>query len=192
VGFDVHEFDELAVVGFVLFGDDFDVLEIGQEAGLGEFALLVEQVAFGHDDESIIGGKRRQDVWNTWKQFDGLVKDGFAGFKEFCNNGGRNLTLTDSDCRFDEGEGEGHGAVAVPFHIAHLSLVEFVGKHVFGLKSAQQVTEFQLNVLKIAGIGPKCVVCIETDDFDGFHESFQLMVSKIGILAGLSAFGVSF
>src|SRR5690606_7862653 len=161
---------DAGVGGVVFFGDDFDVAETVGEAGFGEFALLVAQVALGDEDERVVvGGEFGEGVGDAVEQFDGVGEHVAPLPDEFADLVGADAAVGQVDGGLDGGEGEAFHAVAVEFEVAHFGGEEDALDLVGVVAVGEQFAEAAVHAVEDDLVVPECVVGVEADGEGAAH-----------------------
>ena len=152
-----------AVGTFVFFGEDFDVLEMVREAGAGEFALLVAEIALGDDKQPMRAGQRGEGFDDAVEQIDGMGEHLLAERDDLIDFLRADLAGGELDGGLDRGEGEALHAVAVEFEVAHLGGEEGAIDGGRVVVAREEVAVAYVDLFKNIFVVPKGVVGVETE-----------------------------
>jgi len=160
---------EAGVGAGILFGENLDVAEMRGEAGLGEFALLIAQVALGDDEEAVRTGERGEGFGDAFEQLDRMSEHVATEGEERADFLGADFAVGEGDGGFDGGESEAFHAIAVELEVAHLGGEERAidGGSVVIVREQLAVTD--VDVFKDGLVVPERVVGVETDGADVLH-----------------------
>lgn len=112
-----------ALVGLRVFvADNFNSMEEFSQAGLGQFALLVEKIALGDQDKPICPAQVCQGFPDMGQRQDGMRQHFAASTKNFLNNRGRDLAIGYVNGRFDHRQDKALGAEAIELQISFFGL----------------------------------------------------------------------
>ena len=105
-----------------LVADNFDALEEFAQTGLGELALLVEEIALGNQNQLEPFAETFEGFPDMGQGQDGVGQHFAARAEDFLNNGGRNLAIRDGNGGFDHRKYKAFGAETIEFEIAPFGL----------------------------------------------------------------------
>ena len=107
-GGDAKFIDEMGIFLLCLVGDDFDAVEVLEEAGALGFAGLVEEVAFGEADEGVAAAvvEGLEGLFDAFERGCGVVQELAAYFNYAADLVACDLAVGDLGGGFEHGEGE--------------------------------------------------------------------------------------
>jgi hypothetical protein len=152
-----------AVGARVLFGNDFDVLEMFAKAGLRQLALLVAQVALGDEHQAVLRGQRGECFGDALEQRHWMGEHFAAELDERADFTGADPAAADFDGGFDGGKREALDAVAVELEIAHLGGEERAVDRGRVVVMGKQGAVALMRPLKNSLVVPEGVVGIKAD-----------------------------
>lgn len=105
-----------------LVADNFDPVEKLAKAGLGKLAFLVEEIAFGNQNQLEQFTEAFQGFPDMGQGQDGMGQHFPASAEDFLNNGGGNLAVGNIYCCFDHRKYKAFCAETIEFEIAFFGL----------------------------------------------------------------------
>ena len=159
---------ENALIGLRgLLADDLDRVEIFAQPRLRQFALLVEEVALGDEDDAVAPGQRVQRLARVGKCFHRIGQHLAAEAEDLRDHRGGDFALRHLHRRLDHREGEALDAIAIETEVAALRLQQAGGEHVMLAMAREQLGEALLRHPEEGLVLPQRVIGIEADGADG-------------------------
>jgi hypothetical protein len=112
--------EDPGIAGGGLVGHDFDGVEQITKAGLGDLAFLVEQIAFGNDDDAVVRGEHFDSSAGVGEQINGVFQHIAPGGDDLGDDGGGDFRIGHFDGGFDHGQDKALHAVAIVPKVAAL------------------------------------------------------------------------
>ena len=157
---DTQMFAELLEFHLGLVRGNLDMREVLHQSTTFQFVLLILQLAFGKDDETVwIGLQALQGLFYLWQGGSRQVEQQLTMAKQICQFWCREMIAAHTESSLDDTDGEGLAAIAKVSHIARLRLVEFLGRVV--TVGCDELVEMVLYGFEVRLAVPEGVIGIE-------------------------------
>ena len=173
--------EDLGVDRGGLVRHDLDPMEEVTEAGLGEFAFLIQEIALGDQKHAVRAGQRLDRVAGMGEEFDRMFQHLAPGGHEIGDDAGRDAAFGHLDGGFDHGQGKALHAKAVMPKVAAFggeeAVMQVIGIGIIGQKRGKAV----LRQAEEGFVLPERVVGIKADGGDaglGHGHSFACRFAR--------------
>ncbi len=150
-----------------LLADDLDGIEQIAKAGLGELALLIEEIALGDDHQAIAARQRLQRFAHPRQRLDRMRKKIASALEDRLDGRTIDTPFRDLDGGFDHRQREALHPVAIDGEVAALGFEQALLGHIGADELGEDQRELLLRQLVEGLMPPERIIRIKSDGGDG-------------------------